>query len=76
VVKYKLRINNLPATDDVQSSKNTLKTDYGVAVAVGFYLKAMSLEYRVEAGLPMILDQQYTLSTIKNKTHAIVLIIR
>jgi Outer membrane protein beta-barrel domain len=74
--KYQLSVNNLPFTTDEVALKNTIKQDYGLDLSIGLYLKSISLEYRLEAGLPYVLDQQQTFSSIKNKSHSIVLIIR
>lgn len=74
--KYEVQINGLGAVPDDIAVTNTLKQDYGINVSLGLYIKKISLEYRVEAGIPQILDQQKTLSSIRNKTHSIILIIR
>ena len=74
--KYSSQVNaTTPFIDDV-ASKNTLKQDYGVDLSLGFYFKKVSLEYRIEAGLPKILNQLETLSSIKNKTHSIIFTVR
>lgn len=74
--KYTTQVNTTPSFTDSMASTITLKQDYGVDVAIGVYLKKISLEYRIEAGLLTILNQQKTLSTIKNKTHSIILSFR
>ncbi len=74
--KYSSKINSTSPFIDNIATKNTLKQDYGVDLSVGFYFKKVSLEYRIEAGLPKILNQQETLSSIKNKTHSIIFTIR
>ncbi len=74
--KYLLSVNSLDFTKDELASKNTLKQDYGLAWNIGFDIKKFTLEYRTELGLPYVLNQKTTLSTIKNLNHSFVLTIR
>ncbi len=71
--RYKTKVKNTTYFIDETAKSNTLKEDYGVNLALGLNYKKISLEYRIEAGIPKILNQSETLSTIKNKTHSIII---